>query len=296
MKKKIRFIVNPKSGVQQKIDIPNLIEKYIDRSQFDFDIAHTEYQKHAKEIAAQSAEEGYDIVCAVGGDGSVHEVGTALIGTKTLLAIIPAGSGNGLARHLQIPMDFVQAIQTINNGKAEKMDTVFVNDKIFLNVGGYGFDAVIAKGFENHVRRGFWGYVKLVTKQCFNYKPTLFTFEINGVTRQEKLFLCTIANANEYGNGFCISPNSSVKDGVIEMCMLKTFNLFVAPAVLFRFFRKTNHKGRYMEIIPFQKARITLHSPIGHYDGEPFEVRKELNIEVVPKSLNILIHKNSHVI
>jgi diacylglycerol kinase (ATP) len=107
MKRKIRFIINPKSGVQQKNDFPALIEKYIDKSQFDFDIAHTEYKKHAKEIAAKSAAEGYDIVCAVGGDGSVHEVGTVLIGTKTQLAIIPAGSGNGLARHLQIPMDFV---------------------------------------------------------------------------------------------------------------------------------------------------------------------------------------------
>jgi len=295
MKRKIRFIINPKSGVQQKNDFPALIEKYIDKSQFDFDIAHTEYKKHAKEIAAKSAAEGDDIVCAVGGDGSVHEVGTVLIGTKTQLAIIPAGSGNGLARHLQIPMDFVQAIETINNGKQAIIDTVLVNDKPFLNVGGYGFDAVIAKGFENHVRRGFWGYVKLVSKQCFGYRPTLFSFEINGEKMEKKLFLCTIANANEYGNGFCISPNSSLTDGIVELCMLRPFNLLMAPAVLFRFFRKSNHKGRYMEIIPFTKARITLHSPIGHYDGEPFDVRNELNVEVVPKSLHVLINKNSHV-
>lgn len=295
MKRKIRFIVNPKSGVQRKYDIPALIEKYIDKTQFDIDIAHTAFKKHAKTIAAEAVLEGFDIVCAVGGDGSVHEVGTALIGTKTLLAIIPAGSGNGLARHLGIPMDFVAAIQTINNSKEDIMDTVLVNDKVFLNVGGYGFDAVIAKGFENHVRRGFWGYVKLVTKQCFSYKSTHFSIDINGEKREGKLFLCTIANANEYGNGFCISPNSGVKDGMIEMCMLKPFNLFLAPFVLFRFFNKSNHKGRYMEIIPFQKARITLHSPVAHYDGEPFEIRKELNVEVVPNSLRILINKNSHV-
>lgn len=295
MKKKIRFIINPKSGVQQKTDFPNLIEKYLDKTQFDFDIVSTEYKKHAKEIAHQSALEGYDIVCAVGGDGSVHEVGTALIGTKTHLAIIPAGSGNGLARHLQIPMDFAKAIQTINNSKSETMDTVLVNDKAFLNVGGYGFDASIAKSFDNHDRRGFWGYVKLVTKQCFSYKSNTFTVEINGQKRSEKLFLCTIANANEYGNGFCISPNSSIKDGIIELCLMKPFNLIVAPAVLLRFFRKSNHRGKYIEIIPFKKARLTLHAPVCHYDGEPFEVRKELNIEVVPNSLHILIDKNCHV-
>jgi YegS/Rv2252/BmrU family lipid kinase len=295
MKRKIRFIINPKSGVQKKYDFPALIEKHIDKTQFDFDIAHTEYKKHAKTLAEDAAKESFDIVCIVGGDGSVHEVGTALIGTKTTLAIIPAGSGNGLARHLNIPMDYVEAIQTINNGKQEKMDTVLVNDKVFLNVGGYGFDAAIAKGFENHVRRGFWGYVKLVSQQCFGYKSTLFSIEINGECREEKLFLCTIANANEYGNGFCISPNSSVKDGVIELCMMKPFNLLLSPFVIYRFFKKTNDKSRYMEIIPFQKARITLHSPIAHYDGEPFDIRKELNIEVLPNSLRILINKNSHV-
>jgi diacylglycerol kinase (ATP) len=290
MKRKIRFIINPKSGVQQKNDFPALIEKYLDKNQFDFDVVHTEHKKHAKEIAAKSANDGYDIVCAVGGDGSVHEVGSVLIGTKTQLAIIPAGSGNGLARHLQIPMDFVAAIETINESKQITVDTVLVNDKPFLNVGGYGFDAVIAKGFENHVRRGFWGYVKLVGKQCFGYRPTLFTFEINGTKIEKKLFLCTIANANEYGNGFCISPNSSITDGVAELCLLR-----LAPAVIYRFFNKSNHKSRFMEIIPFQKARITLHSPIGHYDGEPFEVRNVLNIEVIPKSLHILINKNSNV-
>lgn len=295
MKRKIRFIINPKSGVQQKNDFPALIEKHLDKSLFEFDIAHTKYKKHAKELAVEAIEKKYDIVCAVGGDGSVHEVGTMLIGSKTQLAIIPAGSGNGLARHLQIPMDFVKAIETINNSKTVTVDTVLVNDKPFLNVGGFGFDAVIAKGFENHVRRGFWGYVKLVAKQCFGYRPTEFKFEINGKTIERKLFLCTIANANEYGNGFCISPNSSLTDGVIELCMLRPFNLLLAPAVLIRFFRKTNHKGRYIEIIPFKKARIILKTPICHYDGEPFEVRKELNVEVIPKSLTILINKNSDV-
>ena len=135
MKQRIRFIINPISGVGKKGDIPTLIEKYIYSSIFSYDIAFTKFHKHGKQIAIYSVKEGFDIVCAVGGDGSVHEVGTALIGTKTRLAILPAGSGNGLARHLKIPLDIQKAIQSINDLFEIKMDTVLVNDKSFLGVG-----------------------------------------------------------------------------------------------------------------------------------------------------------------
>ena len=155
MKKKIRFIINPISGIGKKNQLPALIEQYLDHSIFDYEITITEYRKHAKAIAAQSAIDGFDIVCAVGGDGSVHEVGTALIGTETKLAILPTGSGNGLARHLKIPLNLIEAIQSINEQNASVMDTVLVNDKPFLGVGGYGFDALIAKKFDEYHTRGF---------------------------------------------------------------------------------------------------------------------------------------------
>ena len=122
MKQTIRFIVNPISGVGKKNYIPDLIENYLDHNKFDYDLAFTEYKLHAKTLAKQSSEEGIDIVCAVGGDGSVHEVGTALIGTKTKLAILPVGSGNGLARHLKISMNIREAIECINNSKSIAMD------------------------------------------------------------------------------------------------------------------------------------------------------------------------------
>ena len=170
MKTKILFIINPISGVGKKGDLPALIEKNIDKNLFDYQITMTEYRKHAKQLAYQSAMDGFDIVCAVGGDGSVHEVGTALIGTQTKLAIIPAGSGNGLARHLNIPLNIEKAIQNINEMNVLQMDTVLVNDKPFLNAGGYGFDAIIAKKFNDSTKRGFANYVKLVFKEFLKKK------------------------------------------------------------------------------------------------------------------------------
>jgi diacylglycerol kinase (ATP) len=289
MKQRIRFILNPKSGIGKKGNIPDLINQYLDHTMFEYDICTTEYRKHAKTIAFASSQEGIDIVCAIGGDGSVHEVGTALIGSDTKLAILPAGSGNGLARHLQIPMDIKQAILAINMNKSIQMDTVLVNDKPFLGIGGYGFDALIAKRFDEHHTRGFWGYFNLVIREYFKFIPKDISFDLNGVKLEKSVVLCTIANASEFGNGFCVSPNSSVEDGKIELCLLYPFALWKAPAIAYRFFKRTAHKSKYTEIIPFEKARINLKDRIAHYDGEPFDVREELNIQVIPKSLHILV-------
>jgi YegS/Rv2252/BmrU family lipid kinase len=291
MKTKILFIVNPISGGGKKGNIPALIEKNIDKDLFDYKISLTEYRKHAKQLAYQSALEGYDVVCAVGGDGSVHEVGTALIGTPTKLAIIPIGSGNGLARHLRIPMNIEKAIQNINQMNVMKMDTVLVNDKPFLNAGGYGFDALIAKKFNSLHKRGFMNYIKLVLREFMRYNPVNVTVDINGEVKQLPVMLCSIMNASEFGNGFCVSPKSDVTDGKIELCLLKPFSLWSAPRLAYQFFSKQCDRSRFSEIISFEKARITLSEKVAHYDGEPFDVRSVLNVQVVPQSLNILVGK-----
>jgi len=291
MKQRIRFIINPISGVGKKGDLPQIIEENLDHSKFDYDIAITEYAKHAKKIAYEASLEGIDIVCAVGGDGSVHEVGSALIGTQTKIAILPCGSGNGLARHLNIPMNIPKAIECINNDSSIRMDTVLVNDKPFLGIGGYGFDAIIAKKFDNYHKRGFWSYVKLVIREFAKYNPINVSVDLNGEIKTMPVVLCTIANSSEFGNGFVVSPNSSVTDGKIELCLLKPFSFWMAPTVVYRFFKRTAHKSKYSEVISFKKARITLSRNIAHYDGEPFNVKDVLNIQVVPSSLNILIGK-----
>ncbi len=291
MRTRIRFIINPISGVGKKGMLPELIERNIDSDRFEYDIVYTEYKKHAKELAYQSSLEGIDIVCAVGGDGSVHEVGTALIGTKTKLAIIPTGSGNGLARHLRIPLNIEKAIQNINEMHEMKMDTVLVNDKPFLNAGGYGFDALIAKKFDEGKKRGFITYIKLVLKEFFKYNPVNVSVDINGQVKSMPVMLCTIANASEFGNGFCVSPKSDVTDGKIELFILKPFRFWSLPLLAFQFFRRRTDRSKFAEIISFEKARISLSKSIAHYDGEPFDVRKELNVQVVPKSLHILAGK-----
>ena len=292
MKKRIKFVVNPKSGIGSKDSLPGLLDQYLDHDKYEYDVHYTEYRNHAKKIASEASEQGYDVVCAVGGDGSVHEVGSALIDTKTKLAILPMGSGNGLARHLKIPLQVEKAIETINEARSIIMDTGLVNDKPFLGTGGYGFDALIAQKFDKYHTRGLWGYTKLTVKEYFAYKPFSIRVETDGYKRDIEVVLCTIANSSEFGNGFAVSPDSSVTDGIFELCILKPFPKWKAPKLIYQFFKKTGHKSQYAEIIPFTKAKIILDEQIAHYDGEPFEVRKELNVEIKPKSLHTLVGKS----
>lgn len=288
-KKTIRFIINPISGVGKKNSIPALIDQYLDHEQFDYDIKYTAYRRHAAEIARQASREGIHVVCAVGGDGSVHEVGTALIGTSTKMAIIPVGSGNGLARHLRIPLEIKDAIRCINHSNAIKMDTVRVNEKAFLGVGGYGFDAVVAQEFDKGHKRGFWGYIRTVIREFFKYNPLNVSIDVDGHVKSLPVVLCTIANASQFGNGFTVSPESDVTDGELELCILKPFSIWSAPSIAIDFFRKRSHKSKFSEVIRFKNARIKLSKKIAHYDGEPMEVRDELVVSVVPGSLHILV-------
>lgn len=290
-KKTVRFIINPISGVSDKRNIPELIEAHLDHDQYDYDIAFTQYRRHALTLASQSSKENIDIVCAVGGDGSVHEVGTALIGTKTKLAIIPIGSGNGLARHLNIPLSVKEAIECLNDGICIQMDTVRVNDKAFLGVGGYGFDAVVAKEFDRGPKRGLRGYIMTVFREFFKYNPLNVSIDVDGKVKTLPVVLCTVANSSQFGNGFTVSPESDVTDGELELCLLKPFSIWSAPSIALNFFRKRSHKSRFSEIIRFKKAKIKLSKKIAHYDGEPIEVKDELVVSVVPKSLNILVGK-----
>lgn len=293
LKEHIRFIINPISGVGRKNKIPNLIEKHLDHTRFDYDIVYTQYKHHAKKISSEAARSDIPIICAVGGDGSVNEVGTALIGTSSRLAIIPSGSGNGLARHLHIPLDIKKAIHCINDSKSIVVDTVQVNNQTFIGTAGYGFDAIIAKKFDQHNKRGFLSYVYLTIREFIRYKPISVTIKVKDRIETLSIVLLTIANSSQFGNGFTVSPESKMNDGQIELVVLKPFSRWLIPSVVFRFFTKKHQRARHSEIISFQRAQILTASNLAHYDGEPATVASELNVHVIPQSLNIIVGKKA---
>jgi diacylglycerol kinase (ATP) len=289
MKKSICFIINPISGVSKKANIPQIIHDNIDTSSFEIDIKFTEYKGHATTLAQIAVDNNFDIVCAVGGDGSIHEVAKSLIHTKTCLAMIPCGSGNGFARHLNIPLNIEKAVKRINTCGETVIDTGLLNGHPFINVCGFGFDAHIAHKFDNYHKRGFRSYIKLVLNEFKKYTPQKVRIILEKNVEESNLLLTSVANASQFGNGFKISPLSDLSDGKMELLLLQKTPYKKLLADLIRFFTGKIHHSKNVQILSFREIELLLGNNIAHVDGEPFILANNIaRIKVNPKSLKIL--------
>ena len=289
MKRKILFVINPISGGKTKYNFPEKIDKYLDKSKFDSECVFTEYHGHGSLLAAEALRNGVDILVAVGGDGTINEVASEVEGTNKLMGIIPFGSGNGLARSLGIPIGDVQAIKRINKLHISKIDSGTFNGRKFFNMAGIGFDAQISSRFAENVKRGLSSYVKIAFSEVSNYHSQHYRLTIDGKEYEHQAFMISVANSSQYGNNAHISPFASLNDGMLDICILKPFPLYIFPALVLRMFRKTTHKSNYLEIIQGSKIIITRESAAAvHLDGDPFDMGTILSIGVNPHSLNIL--------
>ncbi|MBK9592182.1 MAG: diacylglycerol kinase family lipid kinase [Crocinitomicaceae bacterium] len=289
--KKILFIINPISGVGKKNTIPPLIEKYLDKTKFRYEISYTKHRGHGKEIA-DAEKDRYDAIVAVGGDGSVNEIGSSLVGSNCALAIIPCGSGNGLARHAKIPLKLKNAIERINKFESTQIDVGSVNGKIFLGTCGFGFDALVAKKFDEYHQRGFAGYVKLVIREFKKYKPNTYAFEVDGKTIERTAFMCSVANSSQFGNGFTISPLSVLQDGKSEWIFLEHVKFYRLPLLAGRFFNRTIHHSKHFESFTFDSSltirMLNTNPAYLHVDGEPAGAADTFQIVIHPLGLNLI--------
>lgn len=289
MKRKILFVINPISGGKAKYNFPEKIDKYLDKSKFDYECVFTEYHGHGSILAADGLKNGADILVAVGGDGTINEVATEVEGTDKLMGIIPFGSGNGLARSLGIPLTDVQAIKRINKLHVSKIDTGTFNGRKFFNMAGIGFDAQISARFAENVKRGLKSYIKIAFSEVSNYRSQNYHLTIDGKEYKHQAFMISVANSSQYGNNAHISPFASLNDGLLDICILRPFPLYKFPAIALRMFRKNAHKSNYLEIIQGSNITINRESDAAvHLDGDPFNMGTILSIGVNPKSLNIL--------
>ncbi|MBO4662831.1 MAG: diacylglycerol kinase family lipid kinase [Bacteroidaceae bacterium] len=289
--KRIIFIVNPISGTTGKKRILQLIESRLDKEKYSYDIVTTKYQGHATEIARAAANQGVDIVCAIGGDGTVNETARALVHTDTALAIIPCGSGNGLARHLHIPVDPVGAIKVLNEGTVLPMDYGLVNEHPFFCTCGVGFDAFISMRFAQAGKRGPLTYAENILKTGLQYNPETYDVEVEGdedATNKTsyKAFLISCANACQYGNNAYIAPQASVRDGLLDVTIIEPFGPIDAPAISFQLFNGTIDKNSRIKTFRCKKLHIHRQDRGAiHYDGDPIETGKDVDVEIVPQSI-----------
>jgi diacylglycerol kinase (ATP) len=288
MKKKICFIVNPISGIGRQRIIEKLIDEQLDRSIFDYEIAYTKAAKHAIEISGEAASRKIDIVVAVGGDGSVNETAKGLINTQTAMAIIPTGSGNGLARHLNIPLNLKKAMRVINNGNETIIDTIRLNEETFVNVAGIGFDAHIGWEFAKFGKRGLSSYLKVIAREFPGYKANDFELTIDGKAFNKKAYLISFANGSQWGNNAYIAPTADISDGIMDIAILGDFRFYNILSIGYKLLNKSLHKSSYLEIIKAKEVFIKQKGIIAHIDGEPIEVGNELKIKVNPLSLRVI--------
>jgi len=288
LKRKALFIVNPVSGGKRKDGVPELIERTLDKAGFEHTIVFSDGVRHAHTLATDAISK-YDLVVAVGGDGTVNEIASALVGSETVMGILPFGSGNGLSRFLDIPMDAEQAIKNLNNWHVEAIDAGQANNKWFFNMAGMGFDAHIAEVFSHHVKRGFSSYVSSTLHEIANYKADIYTIYIDGKEYKREAFMLSIANSSQYGNNAHVSPKASVQDGLLDVCIIKPFPLWRFPEMGIRMFTKTAEGSKYVEIIRGKHIAIKRDHPGPmHFDGEPRIEGTDIEINVVPSSLKLL--------
>jgi YegS/Rv2252/BmrU family lipid kinase len=286
---KALFIINPISGGKKKDGVPDLIEKHLDTQSLKLVIVFSDSVSHARQIASDAANK-FEVVVAVGGDGTVNEVASAIVGSDTRLGIVPFGSGNGLSRFLKIPMDIEKSIKTLTTGKVELIDSAILNGRPFFNMAGIGFDAHIAGVFSQNKKRGFVSYIKSAFEEINKYKAQRYHIEIDGKTFEREAFMISIANSSQYGNNAHVSPRASVQDGMLDVCVIKPFPLWRLTEMGIRMITKTTDKVKYLEIIRGKHIVVerAKEGPV-HLDGEPLMEGKEIIIDILPMSLQVIV-------
>lgn len=268
--------------------MPELIQKNLDTNLIEPTIVFTKQPRHGHELA-KNAVNKYDYVIAVGGDGTINEIASAIVGTDTALGILPFGSGNGLSRFLKIPMDTADAIKNLNKQHVEIIDTGRLDGQWFFNMAGMGFDAHIGEVFSHNKTRGFFTYVKSAFREISSYTSEVYQIDIDGKVYEREAFMVSFANSSQFGNNAHVSPDASIQDGLLDVCIVKPFPLYRFIEMGLRMFFKTAGGSKYVEIIRGKLIKVKRHKrgPV-HLDGEPHIAEADTEIKIVPRSLKII--------
>lgn len=267
-----------------------IIEKFINNDIYDYEIINTQHKGHATEIAREYAARRYDAVIAVGGDGTVNEVGCGLIGSDTALGIIPCGSGNGLARHLGIPIDPFKAVKWLDKSIFTDIDYGTMNGQPFFCTCGVGFDAKVSDSFSKAGTRGVLTYLESIMKEIATYHNETYKLSFDNSSETFEAFFITCANADQWGNNAFIAPTASLQDGLLDVIAAHPFNVVDAPLIAFQLFNRQIDKNPKVSVRKCNGVTITREKEgPAHYDGDPVIMGREIRIEIVPSGLKVLI-------
>lgn len=278
---RIFLIINKFAGHKQGEKAVEMVIPLLQKNGCLVEYAFTQYPGHATELASKASVAGFDLVVAVGGDGTVNEVAQGLIGTNTIMGIIPMGSGNGLARELGISMKMSKSALSLIAGTTVQIDVCRMNNQRFLCTSGIGFDAQIANKMSKASSRGFFRYIQLVVTESFTYKPLKIKMKIDGKPLNLSAFLITFANASQFGNNAYIAPAASMTDGLIDVIVVKPFSKIWLPVFGIGLFTKIIPHLPFVDSYKAKQIELEFaDTSIFHFDGEPGQLSIPAKISI----------------
>lgn len=285
-------VVNPKAGAKSKKNLEDLINSSFNEfAEVDFLYWQSVNENITENVKKQLNNKSYDIVMACGGDGTVNCVAQALLNRKEKLAILPLGSGNGLALHLKIPLNIEKALNVAKNGKEIEIDAVQINSNYFFCTAGVGYDAHVAHLFANESKRGFFTYLKIVLKSFFTYKPKQYIIQCDNAEYKTDAFFITIANANQWGNNVKVAPLANISDNLLNIVVLKPFLIYHLPLLAIRLLSNSFHLSK--KVLNYTAKTVVIKTDDkeikGHYDGEPVIFPSEIVCQNENKALKVIV-------
>lgn len=287
----VLLIINSKSGVDRKKDglISAISESLASRGE-TLDVAYTSRPGDARSFAEEGAQDKKRLVIVAGGDGTINDAASGLWGSETALAIVPVGSGNGLARSLCIPQEIDKAIKIALDGRRAAIDRGAVNGKHFYCAFGTGFDAEVSYKFSLDPRRGRMTYIKYAIKELFTYRPRHFRISTDETEVETDAMLVAVCNCRQYGNNAYIAPGADASDGVLDVTVVHSGNFFAKAVAGFDLLSGCLDKNVLVEMFRVKRAVIeTDREGLMHLDGEPSEAPKVMDIQCESGGLNIMV-------
>jgi len=280
----IAFIINPFSAKKEYRSFLEELKKNVENPNF--------YISESIEGTDDFIRKNFDkieIFVAVGGDGTISTVARNIINTNKILAIFPAGSGNGFSRETHFGKNLSGLLAKIKKKKIREIDTFMVNNHLSINVSGTGFDGKVVKKFEK-TSRGFRNYIKVSVTTFINYKPIKINFLDDHLKKYNgKYLMLNAANTRQFGNNAYIAPQASKSDGLIDLVLVKKFPLHYVLFFAYRMFTKKLKDDDYVTYLPVDEVELKVDTNTWHIDGEFVKIKSPVKIKVLPKSLKILV-------
>ncbi|AQW91939.1 MULTISPECIES: diacylglycerol/lipid kinase family protein [Elizabethkingia] len=278
------FIINPFSAKKNYKEFLEKLQQKYPEANFMISKSIEDTHRFIDENFAST-----EVFVAVGGDGTISTVAQKLINTDKILAVFPAGSGNGFSNETNFTKNIDALLQKIKQKKFHKIDTFTVNGNLSINVSGTGFDGEVIKKFEK-TSRGFTNYIKVTVKTFFIFKSIKVEFEEKYKQYNGDYLMLNVANTRQFGNNAYIAPHADYSDGLVDIVLVKKFPLWHSLAFAFRMFTKNLKENEYLTYFPVSELKFNVrNSKAWHLDGEGIEIGSPIEIKVLPHSLNILV-------